>query len=129
MCEDTVGSFHCVAMCPETSCCAENKCDCVPSHPPPHPTPRVIAFCRLHKEQLSFCQSVPLFFSLVLSTSALGVFTPMYEHSFYSSRCTLPESIYTPPRVYPRMYGCASDACLPDWMSLLRVCISLFGFG
>lgn len=27
ICKNIVGMFHCVAMCPETSCCAENKCE------------------------------------------------------------------------------------------------------
>lgn len=33
ICKNIVGMFHCVAMCPETSCCAENKCERVLSHP------------------------------------------------------------------------------------------------
>lgn len=43
----TVGTFHCVAICPDTYCCTENKCKSVLSHP------RWL-FCCLCKEQLSF---------------------------------------------------------------------------
>lgn len=96
-CEDTIGMLHCVAMCPETSCCAENKCKCVLSHP-----------TSFHSGAVCVYPDVwALFFIL--------------QQSFSTARVCLHHSVYS------WMYlGVWCPFAWVDTMFLLHVCMCLF---
>lgn len=113
VCEDTVGTFHCVSMCPETSCCAENKCECVLSH-------SLWLLCCLHGEQLSFT----VFYFSILFAACLPL---MYKYGFvltvlwhvyvsFQQQSLDAARVCFHPWVYPWMY----TMCV----RLMRVCLS-----
>lgn len=129
MCEDTAGSFHCVAMCPETSCCAENKCDCVPSQSPPHPHPPPPSDCFLPAAQrtaviLSKCSTFFFFGTLHISVGSVYPYV----------RAQFPQQPLRAARVYLHPHGCMAvhpmPVCLTGCLSCASasVCLGLANY-